>query len=179
LLHKLSIVQGLQPSGTWFREEAERRYLHEMAGGQSSKLRTYLRANSTAQYGAKPYLSAVANVQLRSSLARFRCANHKLAIEVGRHAKPVKVPIELRQCRLCSLGAIEDEDHFLLVCPAYQHVRERFRGQLPLSPTTLLPELLGCQQQNAVARFIVQCLNTRTELSRQTVRWVPLARALV
>jgi hypothetical protein len=36
--------------------------------------------------------------------------------------KPVKVPVQQRYCKLCDLGAVEDEDHFLLVCPAYQSV---------------------------------------------------------
>jgi hypothetical protein len=45
---------------------------------------------------------------------------------------------------MCSLEAIEDEDHFLLVCPAYEHVRNMFREQLPLGPVTPVQELLSC-----------------------------------
>jgi hypothetical protein len=120
--------------------------------------------NSSAQYGYKEYLSKVDNAQLRRSLARFRCANHKLQIELGRQVKPVKVPVQQRYCKLCDLGAVEDEDHFLLVCPAYQSVRERFRGSLPLTAITPLAELLSCQQQGILARFLVQCRTVRSEL---------------
>jgi hypothetical protein len=108
--------------------------------------------------------SRVDNAQLRRSLARFRCANHKLQIELGRQVKPVKVPVQQRYCKLCNLGAVEDEDHFLLVCPAYQSVRERFRGSLPLTAITPLAELLSCQQQGILARFLVQCQMVRFEL---------------
>jgi hypothetical protein len=124
--------------------------------------------NSSAQYGYKEYLSRVDNAQLRRSLARFRCANHKLQIELGRQAKPMKVPVQQRYCKLCNLGAVEDEDHFLLVCPAYQSVRERFRGSLPLTAITPLAELMSYQQQGILARFLVQCQTVRSELLHQT-----------
>jgi len=92
----------------------------------------------------KEYLSRVDNAQLRKSLARFRCANHKLQIELGKQVKPVKVPMQQRYYKLCNLGAVEDEEDFLLVCLAYQSVRERFRGSLPLPAITPLAELLSC-----------------------------------
>jgi hypothetical protein len=105
---------------------------------------------------------------IRKSLARFRCANHKLQIELGRQVKPVKVPVQQHYCKLCNLGAVEDEDHFLLVCPAYQSVRERFKSSLPLTAITPLAELLSCQPQGILARFLVQCQTIRSELLHQT-----------
>jgi hypothetical protein len=53
------------------------------------------------------------------------------------------VPVQQHYCKLCNLGAVEDEDHFLLVCHAYHSVRERFRGSLPLTAITPLAELLS------------------------------------
>jgi len=82
--------------------------------------------------------------------------------------KPVKVPVQQRYCKLCNLGAVEDEDHFLLVCPANQSVWERFRGSLPLSAITPLAELLSCPQQGILARFLVQCQTVRSALLHQT-----------
>ncbi len=124
--------------------------------------------NKQISNGYKEYLSKVHNAQLRKSLARFRCANHKLQIELGRQVKPVKVPVQQRYCKLCNLGAVEDENHFLLVCAAYQSVRERFRGSLPLTAITSLAELLSCQQQGILARFLVQWQTVRSELLHQT-----------
>jgi hypothetical protein len=69
----------------------------------------------------------------------------------------MKVLVQQRYYKLCNLGVIEDEDHFLLVCPAYQSVRERFRGLLPLTAITPLVKLLSCQQQGILAKFLVQC----------------------
>jgi hypothetical protein len=118
-------------------------------------VRTYLGLNSSAQYGYKEYLSKVDNAQLRKSLARFHYANHKLQIQLGRQVKLMKVPVQQRYYKLCNLGAVEDEDHFLLGCLAYQNVRERFRGSLPLTAITPLAELLNSQQQGILAKFLV------------------------
>ncbi len=138
-----------------------------MAPADSSRVRAYLGLNSSAQYGYKEYLSRVDNAQLRRSLARFRCANHKLQIELGRQIKPMKVPVQQRYCKLCNLDAVEDEDHFLLVCPTYQNVRKRFRGSLPLAAITPLAELLRCYQQGILARFLVQCQTVKSKLLHQ------------
>jgi hypothetical protein len=157
LTYNLCIDCNQLPPCARLKQLAERQYIvhHQVAAIDSSRVRAYLGLNSSAQYGYKEYLSKVNNAQLRRSLARFRCANHKLQIELGRQVKPVKAPVQQRYCKLCNLGAVEDEDHFLLVCPAYQNVRERFRGSLPLTAITPLAELLSHQQQGILVRFLV------------------------
>jgi hypothetical protein len=168
--YNLCIDCNQLPPCARLKQLAERQYIvhHQVAAADSSRVRAYLGLNSSAQYGYKEYLSRVDNAHLRRSLARFRCANHKLQIELGRQVKPVKVSVQQRYCKLCNLGAVEDEDHFLLVCLAYQSVRERFRGSLPLTAITPLVELLSCQQQGILARFLVQCETVRSELLHQT-----------
>jgi hypothetical protein len=157
--YNLCIDSDQLPPCAHLKQLAERQYIvhHQVAATDSSRVRAYLGLNGLAQYGYKEYLSRVDNAQLRRSLARFRCANHKLQIELGRQVKLVKVPVQQRYYKLCNLGAVEDEDHFLLVCLAYQSVRERFRSSLPLTAITPLAELLSCQQQGILARFLVQC----------------------
>ncbi len=93
----------------------------EHAKARSSRLRTYQLMNTSCttesrySYVHQSYLQVITNVKLRQSLSRFRCLNHRLEVECGRHAKPENVPRKDRVCRLCSLGAIEDEDHLLLL----------------------------------------------------------------
>ena len=58
-------------------------------------------------------------------LTRFRLSNHVLEIEKGRHCKP-KLPVEERICRICNNNTIEDEYHFICVCPAYQTLRQEY-----------------------------------------------------
>jgi hypothetical protein len=144
--YNLCIDSNQLPPCARLKQLAERQYIvhHQMATADSSRVRAYLGLNSSTQYGYKEYLSRVDNAQLRKSLAHFRCTNHKLQIELRRQVKLVKVPVQQRYCKLCNLGAVEDEDHFLLVCPTYQSVRKRFRSSLPLTAITPLAKLLSC-----------------------------------
>ena len=45
-------------------------------------------------------------------------------IEVGRWNKPKKIPTNERKCLKCN--AMEDEYHFLLVCPLYNALRNEY-----------------------------------------------------
>jgi hypothetical protein len=96
---------------------------------------------------------------------------HRLEVECGRHAKPESVSRRDRVCRLCSLGAVEDEDHLLLVCPAHHDIRCKFGQQLgkQLTPCSLLTELMCSANQKAVALYLVSCLDNRSVLLKSTM----------
>ena len=51
-------------------------------------------------------------------LARLRLSCNELRVCTDRIVKSVRPPREQRLCRLCSLGAVEDELHILTTCPA-------------------------------------------------------------
>ena len=57
----------------------------------------------------------------RIALTKLRLSNHKLAIETGRYLRPFKKPAE----RTWPISKIEMEDeyHFLNICPAHQEKR--------------------------------------------------------
>jgi hypothetical protein len=131
------------------------------SSGGGNRLANYFRLYGSNAYGFQAYLSLVNNVQLKKCLSHFR-SNHCLEIETSRRTKPLKAPICERLCKQCNLGAVEDEDHFLLVCPAYEHIHDKFRHHLPIGPITSIQELVSCQNQSALARFIEQCLQIRT-----------------
>ena len=71
--------------------------------------------------GYEKYLDQITCLKMRTALTKFRISNHTLMIEKGRHSKP-KVPKELRFCHFCP-NSVEDEKHFLLVCPTYKYIR--------------------------------------------------------
>ena len=48
-------------------------------------------------------------------IPRFRMGSHHLPIEEGRH---FNLPQASRFCNLCNTGALDDEGHMLLECPA-------------------------------------------------------------
>ena len=83
-----------------------------------SKLRTYTEFKSLLC--PEQYLLEVTIPCHRRALSRLRCSNHSLLIESGRINN-----IELRNriCPLCHSGEIEDEYHFVLICPFYDDLR--------------------------------------------------------
>ena len=59
----------------------------------------------------------------RSVLAKIRISAHNLTVKKGRYTG---VPRHDRICKVCNTGSIENEQHFLLECPAYLLIREDF-----------------------------------------------------
>lgn len=89
---------------------------------ESSKLRFYkLFKNS---FEREPYLDLIPTFQMRKYITKFRCSDHVLEIETGRH-KNIKV--EERVCKICHRG-IEDELHFLTYCNKYNDLRAYYFG---------------------------------------------------
>ena len=69
------------------------------------------------------YLLCLRNVKNRIVLSRLRLSSHKLAIEKGRH---LNVERNQRKCIYCDLNEIEDEFHFILMCPKYVDLRNKY-----------------------------------------------------
>lgn len=86
----------------------------------------YTIINPTLSKPRTIYSHFVATRKLHA-LTRLRTSSHALAVEIGRHGRQKK-PLEER---LCSCKEIEDEEHFLLKCPHYDNIRNRFISQLP------------------------------------------------
>ena len=57
---------------------------------------------------------------------KFRDSSHESMIEQGRH---YGLPEEYRTCPYCE-GCIEDQIHFLLICPLYKELRTRFLSNI-------------------------------------------------
>ncbi len=81
---------------------------------RNSKLRTYKTFKSNLKL--ESYLTQNLCFEKRQALCKFRCSDHTLLIEVGRHKG---LAVEERKCEMCTLGLVEDEVHFLITCPAY------------------------------------------------------------
>ncbi len=87
----------------------------------SNKAIYYRGLKLTTSY--EPYLDKPRLV--RAIIARFRCSSHDLLVETGRWTRP-KMPYEDRKCAFCNMNVIEDEYHFVLVCPAYTNLRSMY-----------------------------------------------------
>ncbi len=131
------------------------------------KLQCYSTLNRTTKFAnyllIKPFKE-------RQILSKYRLSNHDLEIERGRH-RQTWTEREQRICRHCDLQQIEDEKHFLLVCPKYHNVREtflpRFEALIPsfteLSDTEKMPFLLGEDDNTAAlaAKYVLTIHNVR------------------
>ena len=70
------------------------------------------------------YLDDIESFKMRKSITKFRCSNHKLEIEVGRHKG---IASDERVCKLCP-NEIETESHFLSKCTGYEKLRKKIFG---------------------------------------------------
>ena len=69
------------------------------------------------------YLNYIDINKFRIILTRFRLSSHDLFIEIGRHQN---IPRNDRICQHCNMNMIENEYHFLLVCPKYKTLRIKY-----------------------------------------------------
>ena len=80
----------------------------------------------------------------RQRISKLLCSNHHLEVEKGRH---YIIERGLRLCKMCTMGAIEDENHFLDVCPAYESLRSQMispeSGNVSNQLLTQDPELIA------------------------------------
>ena len=82
------------------------------------KLRTYVKFKEN--YGTESYVKFCMNRTERSLIAQIRSGTLPINIEVGRFRQ---IDIENRLCSFCDLGVIEDEIHFVTICPLYDDCR--------------------------------------------------------
>ena len=117
---------------------------------------TYHRWFGRPQNAACPsyWESPLRNAKLHQIL-RFRMESHHLPIEEGRH---LTLPRANRDCKLYNAGALGDERHMLLECPALAGLILQFSLFL-LSCSGVMRRLLWAKDQHDVCRYIVACLD--------------------
>lgn len=81
----------------------------------SEKLRTYALCKDA--FYLEPYLISP-DFNARRCLTKIRTSAHKLEIETGRHKKTL-IKADQRICTHCDSQTVEDEYHFLMVCPRF------------------------------------------------------------
>lgn len=87
----------------------------------SSKLQFYSQFKKI--FGFCEYLNFIKEAKYRIALTKLRICSHSLAIEAGRYTGD---SLSHRLCKLCKMNVVEDEFHFLLVCPVYRDLRLKY-----------------------------------------------------
>jgi hypothetical protein len=89
---------------------------------ESSKFTVYKHLIDT--WSMHRYLCMPGNpASSRTAILKIRLSSHKLQIECGRYTKTVRTE---RTCPVCQSSTIEDEHHYILVCPIYSELRLKF-----------------------------------------------------
>ena len=109
------------------------------------------------------YLSILTSSKKKINIAKIRTNSHELHSETGCWAVP-KMPWTERICQICENRNIEDENHFLLECPAYNHIRSQFHN---LCYNTDLPSLLQCQNYSELGRLLSKLFEHRNKILNQ------------
>ena len=130
------------------------------------KLRFYRLFKTEFQF--ENYLEIIPSYQLRKSITKFRCSDHKLEIETGRHRNK---PINERICKMCN-SEVETEEHFLRWCTMYKDLREKYFGQ----PSTFKHwvTILKCSDKKMtfnLVNYIKKALKIRNN-QIQTICWM-------
>ena len=87
----------------------------------SSRLQSYCIYKH--DFKQEKYLDDILETKYRIALSRFRTSSHSLFIETGRYDNTARTE---RLCKTCNTNQVEDEYHFLLLCPAYRELRRKY-----------------------------------------------------
>ena len=132
-----------------------------------NKLRTYIIFKN--DFCTEYYVKNISNRGHRSVLAQFRLGVLPLAIETGRFQN---LPLEERLCKFCRYNVLEDEAHFLLICPAFSNVRSVLLdkvisiepGYLFLDKENKLKLLMSPEIVKHTAAFIFDAMQNRRNI---------------
>lgn len=115
----------------------------------SSKARNY--SLFKVDICCEKYISILSGSMLFTML-KFRTANHKLPVEVGRWNN---TELTDRKCNLCQLNDIGDEFHYLLVCPFFNNERKLYVSQYYYRSPNIIKfkELLQTQSEMKLKRL--------------------------
>ena len=108
-----------------FKQRIHDVYITEWRSLLFKSSRLYMYKEIKMEFSLEFYLKEIKDKAYRNVLSQFRCVSHNLAIETGRHG-PVNVERSRRLCKYCNLQDIEDEYHFLLICPLYRELRSKY-----------------------------------------------------
>ena len=103
------------------------------------------------------YLSVLTGSKKKINIAKIRMNSNELHSEIGHWTAP-KTPWVERIWHLCENMNIEDENNFLLECPAFHN----------LCCNTDLPSLLTCQNYSKLATLHSKLFEHRNTILKQT-----------
>ena len=132
----------------------------------SSSMSLYKEINQN--FELSPYLTKIVNRKHRNALAKLRLSSHNLKIESGRHTSTrARIARENRKCIICNSNDIEDEFHFVLICPVFNDIRRIYMKRYYTKNPSMFKflQLLnsGGKQLNNLALYVTKAFKLRNE----------------
>ena len=122
-----------------------------IAGEASNRLQFYKVIKNEFKF--EEYLT-IPIFESRKVITKIRCSDHPLEVEKGRHRN---VPRESRICKLCPLGEVETEDHFLTKCAFF----DRLKLKHDLPHTTDSKDFVNNTEYDKLGRFLTEAFAVR------------------
>lgn len=98
-------------------------YKQSLMSSFSTSPKSMLYQHLVDNFCLQTYLRRPINYISKKFISIFRTSSHSLNIEKGRHNK---VPRNERFCNHCNKKDLEDEFHFILICPFYVELRKKY-----------------------------------------------------
>lgn len=141
-------------------------YINEWREGVSLHSSLSLYREFKQYFELASYLEKIVNPKFRKALSKLRLSSHNLNIEEGRYRN---IGRNERYCTFCNKRDLEDEYHFILICPAYNEIRNKYIKQYYVKRPSMFKfiELLQSNNVNILknlARFTLQAFEIRTSL---------------
>lgn len=119
-----------------------------------------------SNFSFQTYLDIVTVKKYRTALSRIRVSSHRLEVEAGRWARPVRIDYDNRKCRICN--KLEDEFHFIFECPIYTDLRKLYIDKYYLMRPSMfkLIELLTTNRKKQIRNlgiFIYKAFEERNK----------------
>ena len=133
------------------------------------KMRLYVQYKSMLE--PEKYLKLHCCHNIIRIFACFRCGVLPLAIEEGRREN---VDALVRVCKVCSFNSVEDEYHFLLVCPLYSELRKEYLPRKIISEPNVYKfnKLLNSNNSEEIFKlchFVYKAFKLREQTLSQSV----------
>ena len=128
-------------------------------------LTTYVLFKNNLHY--ESYLDLLPS-SLRMFFCRLRLSVHPLRIQTGRYGRN-RIARDQRYCLFCNSHDIEDEYHFMLICPFLEEIRKKYVPKYYYQRPSMFKflEMLGIDNKTKLIKislFIKYALNKRNSL---------------
>jgi hypothetical protein len=100
---------------------------------------------------------------LRRFITRLRTSAHSLRIQTGRYARN-RIQRNERYCQCCSVRDLEDEFHFIFICPCYSSIRSIYIKRYYFVNPSMFKfiALLQSKNRNELCKLAVYYKNAMT-----------------